>query len=1394
MSQGDDTSVKNDPDAVQRHSIIRSNLLKQPAPLSITENMGDTLRYFKDRFNDYCAMTDFDKLSNLAKIATLKGFLSQDVWKVYNTFTEAQKSSVTSIFEALEAHFLGKSNLSLARFKFNKRSQSENESFDEFLVDIKTLCAKCDFCSTCIDSLMMDKIVIGIFDNSTREELLRHQYNGLSNQTSQLEFVINLCKAREQAASQNKVVSQPSYVNAVSKRPSSWSKRGEDANNKGRKCKFCGGSHVFQKNLCPANGKICSKCKSTGHFARVCSNFKGNNAGSQRDEPKYSFNKKSSRSYSNRTNKVSHIGNEVDVSDDCQVYNISCYKNEKHDCSHDTRGVTDKFRAKTNNFDVFNIAHPSNLKRHVKGRMLTNNELVDFQIDTGSAVNILPIRFVEQREAIKNADCLLKTWNNTRYAPIGSVVQTVVNPRNGGRYRCNFIVCDDRFSAILGLNTCMKMKLIQINDANFETVHKVELDAFSQVFDPNSLGSFQGDYSFKLVEGAVPHIMPSRRVPIKLREEIKKELDSLCQLGVIKPVNEPSPWQSQCTIVRKSNGKIRICLDPRPLNKVLIRERFQLRTLDEILHELCESTIFSKFDLNHAYWHVKLDEESSKLTCFETSEGSFRFLRLPFGLSISSEIFAKKLSQSLVGLKGVIHIADDILIFGKDQAEHDANLNNFLHRCRDENIRLNRDKTCLNSDTVKFMGHIIHKGKLSVDSSKVEAIRNFPAPQNVSQLRSFLGMVNFIGKFIPNLSDVLYPLYNLTKKDVTYTWSESQSEAFEKIKSLIAQYTELAIFDDKSPIVVQNDASLTGLGSVLLQNDRPIAFASRTLTDAEKNYAMIELECQAVIFGLTKFHNYLYGRKFKVVTDHKPLTYIFLKQLDKAPKRLRNMILKTQDYDFDLVYEKGTNIPIADALSRGPIPNDMNVNALRDHVSNLNNSDLFISDLEVIKQESFKDETLKLLRNTVLEGFPNDRKQLDPKIRNYWAFRAELGLEGDMLVKGSQIVIPVSLQKAVKHLLHEAHQGINATLRLARQHVYWPGMATEIRQLCESCHVCRTFDSAKPKPLLYPTDIPERPWQKVNIDLFELNGRNYLITVDSYSNFFEFDYLPSTETKVILSKLRQHFSRYGLPDEIRSDNGRNLVSQEFENFCRKKNIKHTTSSPYHPQSNGKAESAVKTAKKILKKALFEKEDPFAAILHYRNTPREGMTYSPSELLIGRKTKTDLPTTGSLLKRSGINTEKAIQELEEKKEKMVKYHDKKHNREPEDFKAETAVYVKPSFGTTWKKGKIIKKAKDSTRSYIVEDDETKTQRRQNETYLKEHRSSEDDSRSPRSPPSPLPTSMKTPSPTAGSQPSSPSSSAWYTPTSSAESSQPGTPTSEKKPSSKFGRRYKFRFQL
>ena len=277
-----------------------------------------------------------------------------------------------------------------------------------------------------------------------------------------------------------------------------------------------------------------------------------------------------------------------------------------------------------NKFDIFNIAHPNDLKRHVKGRMLTNNEMVDFQIDTGSAVNILPIRFVEQREAIRNADCLLKTWNNSRYSPIGSVSQTVVNPKNGARYLCKFIVCDDRFTVILGLNTSVKMKLIKINDANFETVHKVELDTFSRVFDKNELGSFQGEYSFKLVEGAVPHIMPSRRVPIKMREEIKKKLDEMCQLGVICPVNEPCPWQSQCTIVRKSNGNIRICLDPRPLNKVLIRERFQLRTLDEILHELSESTIFSKFDLNHAYWHVKLYEESSKLTCFETSEGSYR--------------------------------------------------------------------------------------------------------------------------------------------------------------------------------------------------------------------------------------------------------------------------------------------------------------------------------------------------------------------------------------------------------------------------------------------------------------------------------------------------------------------------------------------------------------------------------------------------------------------------------------------------------------------------------------------------------------------------------------------------------------------------------------------------
>ena len=328
-------------------------------------------------------------------------------------------------------------------------------------------------------------------------------------------------------------------------------------------------------------------------------------------------------------------------------------------------------------------------KKKVKCLMKINDNDVCFQIDSGASVNIIPEKYVYN---FNPTNITLKTWKNDNYAPLGECRVTLRNPKNNKKYNVNFVVCHNHFDPILGLRASEHMQLINVNNENFETVNNVNSD-FDEVFN-DELGTFSGEHSLKIKDDAQPIIMANRKVPVALREPLKKELDRLTKLKAIIPVNEPTEWVSQTVIATKKNGKIRLCLDPRELNKVLLREHYTLPVIEDTLHELRESKIFSKADLSSGYWHVKLDEASSKLTAFQTCFGRYRWLRIPFGLSVASEIFQKKLASALGGLEGIICIADDIIIHGKDEQEHDIRMKKFLERCVQEGIKLNKDKLC----------------------------------------------------------------------------------------------------------------------------------------------------------------------------------------------------------------------------------------------------------------------------------------------------------------------------------------------------------------------------------------------------------------------------------------------------------------------------------------------------------------------------------------------------------------------------------------------------------------------------------------------------------------------------------------------------------------------------
>jgi hypothetical protein len=501
----------------------------------------------------------------------------------------------------------------------------------------------------------------------------------------------------------------------------------------------------------------------------------------------------------------------------------------------------------------------------------TSGTEINFKLDTAAQCNRISRKIydhIPNKPKLHVAKDKVTSYDGGNIEIEGKCIVRITKPDAPGKsYPVQCFVVPTELPPILGLETCKRLGLIKrvmvVKPATTDYLYEYD-DIFGEK------GVLNGEHHINLDPTVPPVINHPRHIPFGLKEKVRNEVDRMERLEIISKVEGPTEWVNSTVVVEKPNGSIRICLDPKNLNEAILQEHFPMQTADDIIADMAGAQYFSKLDASSGYWQIKLDKPSSELLTFQTPFGRYKFNRLTFGVKSASEVFQRKISEIIEGLEGCKNNQDDIIIWGHSKEEHDERLKAVLDRIREANLKLNKEKCVFCEQELKFLGHTLTAYGLKPDEVKVRAVMEMPVPQNKSDLRRFMGMVTYLGKFLHNLSTVSALLRHLLQDDIKWNWTEQHESALESIKKLIMQSPALKYFDPKLDTKISVDASKTGLGAVLLQKHGddwfPIAFASRAMTISVKNYAQIEKETLAIVFGTHRFHDYLYGKRFNSYT------------------------------------------------------------------------------------------------------------------------------------------------------------------------------------------------------------------------------------------------------------------------------------------------------------------------------------------------------------------------------------------------------------------------------------------------------------------------------------------------------------------------------------------------
>ena len=1064
---------------------------------------------------------------------------------------DAEDVTFDSLLKLLKSHYAKKQSVVVHRFYFNTRSRKPAETIADYVAALRELALHCNYGATeRLEEMLRDRLICGVNHSGIQRKLLSE---GDITYTQAFTFAQSIETAERDAkklgSSGDAVTTPPDtsihHTRNPPRTPSST-----------LSCYRCGSPHLATQ--CRHKDTVCWFCKKRGHIEKVC----------KTKERQESASKVSTQStaHPRRQNRVQeHPATQESLSD--TEYGLNVVINEHSD--------------------------PYMVDVHV------NDIPVKMELDTGAAVSVINsgtfdlVKQTHPELTLLQAESNLKTYTGQDIQVLGVAP---LNIRYKEKHVCLSIhVVSGAGPNLLGrdLITALEVNLQdlkQIRSLDLSSPLHTLLDKHSTLFS-NELGCFNGPpVTLTVKEDIAPKFYKARPVPFALRDKVEKELQDLQDKGIISPVQH-SAWAAPVVSVLKKSGNVRLCGDYKlTINQASPTETYPLPHVDELLANMSGAKYFSKLDLTSAYLQMPLDPASREYVTINTHKSLFQYNRLPFGVASAPAIFQRQMETLLQGVEGVSVYIDDIIISGATLEEHYSRLAEVLHRLENAGLRLNREKCFFLRSSVEYFGYIVDAQGIHPTPEKVAAVKDAPEPTNATQLRSFLGLINYYNKFLPNLAVKLTPLYALLNKHQKWTWGNDQKQAFQCAKDALQSETLLTHYDPSQPLVLACDASDYGIGAVLSHvvddnQERPIAYISRTLSSAERHYSQLEKEALAIVFAVKKFHRYLLGRHFVIESDHQPLKTL-LGESNRIPQMASSRIVRwaiiLSAYTYTIRYKPGKHLSNADALSRLPSPFTTlfdcvpaDVVAVIDHLSSCS------INASAVKELTAKDPTLSCVHRFLLSGWPTQK--LGQEFQPYVSRKNELSVLDGCVLWSSRIVIPPKGRQPLLEELHNTHLGVSKMKALARSYIWWPGMDGDIENLVQSCVVCQGSRPAPATAPLHSWEWPSEPWSRLHLDFAgPFLGQMYLVIVDAHSKWLDVQIMPDITSARTIEKLRIVFATHGLPRKVVTDNGSSFTSEEFQSFMSANGITHITTAPYPPSSNGLAERAVQTFKRGLK--------------------------------------------------------------------------------------------------------------------------------------------------------------------------------------------------------------------